>query len=88
MTDISVEVVLGMPFLILSNADIQFAKKELTWRSYLAAEALLITKRVELINKQEFAKAPLDAESKTFVVHISALEAPLSGLSIHLDREA
>ena len=29
LADISVEVVLGMPFLTLSNADIQFAEKEL-----------------------------------------------------------
>ena len=30
LANISVEVVLGMPFLTLSNADIQFAEKELT----------------------------------------------------------
>ena len=34
------EVVLEMPFLTLSNADIQFVEKELTWRSYTVAEAL------------------------------------------------
>ena len=33
LADISIEVVLGMPFLIFSNADIQFAKKKLTWRT-------------------------------------------------------
>ena len=30
LADISMEVVLGMPFLTLSNANIQFAKKKLT----------------------------------------------------------
>ena len=30
LANISMEVVLGMPFLSLSNADIQFAEKELT----------------------------------------------------------
>ena len=30
LADLSVEVVLGMPFLTLSNADIKFAQKELT----------------------------------------------------------
>ena len=49
-----------MPFLTLSNADIQFAEKELTWRSYTVAEALPTTKRVEIIDKKEFAKAALD----------------------------
>ena len=72
-----------MPFLTLSNADIQFAAKELTWRSYTAAEALPTTKRVELIDKKEFAKAALDEESETFVVHVAALEAPLAGMAIH-----
>ena len=31
---------------------------------------------MEQINKHEFAKAALDENSKTFVVHIAALEAP------------
>ena len=81
-------MVLGMPFLALSNVDIQFDKKELTWRSYTAAEALPTTKRVEIIDKKEFAKAALDAESETFVVHVAALEAPLSGMTIHPSRAA
>ena len=51
LADISVEVVLGMPFLTLRNADIQFAKKELTWRSYTAAEALTTTKQKSSIRK-------------------------------------
>ena len=77
------EVVLGMLFLTLNNADIQFTEKELIWRSYTAAEALPITKRVELIHKKEFTKVALDEESETFVVHIIALKAPLTGIAIH-----
>ena len=83
LADISTEVVLGMLFLTLSNADIQFVEKELTWRSYTTAKALLTTKRVELINKMEFAKAALDENSETFVVHVVPLD-----LRIHPDREA
>ena len=88
LADISVKVVLGMPFLILSNANIQFNKKKLTWRSYIIAEALPITKQVELMNKKEFVKAALDKNSETFVVHIATLEAPLSRMTIHFLREA
>ena len=33
LADTTIEVVLGMPFLTLSNVNIQFAEKELTWRS-------------------------------------------------------
>ena len=67
------EIVLGMPFLTLSNADVQFLEKELTWRSYITAEALPSTKWVELIDKNEFAKAALDKNSETFVVHVASL---------------
>ena len=44
LAEISMKVVLKMPFLIFSNTDIQFVEKELTWRFYTAAEALLTTK--------------------------------------------
>ena len=85
LADISAEVVLGMPFLTLSNADVQFVEKELTWRSYTTAEALPTTKRIELINKKEFAKAALDEKSETFVAHVASLNlAP----GIYPDRAA
>ena len=84
----SMEVVLGMPFLTFSNTDIQFAKKELTWRSYTAVKASPTTKRVKLIHKKEFAKTALDRQSETFVVHIAALEALLIGMVIHPSQEA
>ena len=71
------EVVLGMRFLTLNNADIQFVEKELTWRIYTTAKALPTTKRFELINKKEFAKVALDEKSETFVVHITSLNLVL-----------
>ena len=88
LAETSMEVVPGMLFLIFSNADIQFVKKELTWRSYTTAEVLSTTKRVEFIDKKEFAKAVLDEEFEAFVVHIAALKAPLAGMAIHLSRAA
>ncbi len=89
LVDTSVEVVLGMPFLSLSNADFQFSAEELTWRSYTATEALPTTRRVKLIDKKEFAKAALDENSETFVVHVAALEASKpAGMLIHLSRAA
>ena len=85
LADISAKVVSDMPFLTLSNADVQFIEKELTWRSYITAEALPTTKRVKLINKKEFAKAALDKKSETFVVHMASLNlAP----QIHPDKTA
>ena len=69
------QVVIGMPFLALSNADIQFDTECFTWRFYNVIEALPKTRRVELINKDKFAKALLDKKSETFVIYVAALEA-------------
>ena len=54
------EVELETPFHTFNNTDILFAKKEPTWSSYTTADTLSITKRVEFINKKEFAKVALD----------------------------
>ncbi len=85
LVDTSMEVVLGMPFLSFSNANVEFVKLgKLTWRTYTAAEALPTTSWVELINKRELARAALDKNSETFVVHVSALEVT----TIHPSRAA
>lgn len=60
LANTSMEVVLGLPFLALSKADIQFDTGSPTWRTYIAAEALPIARQVELIDKREFAEAALD----------------------------
>ena len=75
LTDTNMKVALGMPFLAFSNADIQFGAEKLTWRSYTTAEALPTARWVELIGKHKFAKAALDENPETFVVHVAALEA-------------
>ncbi len=76
LADTSIEIVLGIPFFSLSNADVEFVELgKLTWRIYIAAEALPTTSWVELIDKREFARAALDKNSETFVIHVSALEA-------------
>ena len=88
LAETSMEVVPQMSFLTLSNANIQFARKELTWRSYTTAEALLTTKQIELLDKKEFAKAALDEKSETFVLHVAAMEALLAGMAIHFLQTA
>ena len=68
------EVILDMPFLILNNANIQFAKKKLTWRFYTAIEALSNTKQIELINKKKFAKEALHKEFEIFMIVMPVLQ--------------
>ena len=70
LADISAEVVLDMPFLTLSNANVQFVEKELIWRSYTTISTI---KWVELIDKKEFAKEALDENSETFVIYVASL---------------
>ena len=64
-----------MPFLSPSNADIQFNTENLTWRTYSTAETLPISRQVEMIDKYKFARAALDKNSETFIVHVAAKEA-------------
>ena len=76
-----------MPFLILSNADIQFVKKILTWRTYATENALSTTRRVEFIGKKRFAKAALDENIEAFILHMSSLSLG-SKMTIHPAQKA
>ena len=76
-----------MLFLTLSKADIWFAEQELVWRTYIAAEALPTTRRVEIIDKREFAVAALNVDNKTFIVYVAALVEPMI-MPIYLSHQA
>ena len=67
-----------MPFLTPSKANIRFAERELVWRTFTAAKALPTTKRVEIIDKREFAAAALNADDETFLVYVVALAEPMT----------
>ena len=60
VANVSPEVVLGMPFLTLSSANVDFSGRELRWKTYTTKEALSTTKRIKLVGKKEFAAATLD----------------------------
>lgn len=45
------KIILGILFLSLSNTNMQFGTKKLTWRFYNTTAALLIISQVELIDK-------------------------------------
>lgn len=79
------DVVLGMPFLTFSNADIRFPEGDLTWRTYTATDALPTTKRVQIIDRKEFAKVALDLNDEIFVVYVVTIT---SEMNIHLACQA
>ena len=70
VADTKFEVILGMPFLKINNADVLFSKETLMWKIYTINKALFITEQVQIINKKDFVIAALDVDSKTFVVHV------------------
>ncbi len=82
-----VEVVLGMSFLTLSNANVVFKDRKLTWRSYTPAEALPTTKRVQMIGRKELAAAALDLDEDAFVFYVASLSLGAK-MSVHPAREA
>ena len=77
MADTAIEVVLGMPFLALSKVEINFAERELSWRTYTSKEALPTTKWVQIIDQKEFAAAALAPEEEALVVHVAYLGAKM-----------
>lgn len=80
------KIVLKIFFLIFSNANVQFAEQQLTWRIYTPAEIILITKKIEIINQKEFAIAILDLKEEVFIVYITSLSL-MSKMLIYLIRE-
>ena len=79
------EIVLKMLFFTLSNVDIQFAEKKLTWRSYTGNGSLRTTWKMKIINRESFAKAALDKNIEVFIVHMAL---PTSKMIIHPARKA
>ena len=75
VANVSRNVILEMPFLTLSGADVDFPNREFWWRSYTIEEALLTTKQVELVGKKEFAAAALNPGHETFVVYVASIES-------------
>ena len=86
VANIKFEVILGIFFLILSNADVSFGEKILTWRIYTTNKALLTSKQVQIIYKKDFVIAALNANSKTFVIHMAIWEQ--EEIPVHSKRQA
>ena len=73
LADVKLDIILGMPFLTINNANVDFQARDLQWRSYTTGDVLLITRRVKLIGKKKFVVATFDLEHKAFVVYVAAL---------------
>ncbi len=87
LADVKLNIVLGISFLIISNANIDFQAQDLQWKSYTTRDVLLTTRRVKLIGKKKFVIATFDLEYEAFVVHVVALSID-SGDEVHPSRRA
>ena len=74
MSDIKFEVILGMFFLKISNANVSFSRKTLMRKSYITNKTLSTTEQVKIVDLKEFVIATCDTDSKTFVVHMAIRE--------------
>ena len=92
MDNVSPKVVLGMLFLTLTGANVDFLGRKLWWRTYSTEKALPTTKRVELVGKKEFVAVALDPEHETYIVHVGSVSCDVSPsssplkLDVHLSR--
>ena len=74
VADTKFKMILGILFLKICNANIAFGERTLTWKSYTTKKVLPTIKRVQLVNLKEFVIVALDADNKTFIVHVAIWE--------------
>ena len=74
IAEIKFEMILGMLFLKISNANILFNKGILMLKTYTTNETLPTIKQVQIIDPKEFVIAAFNINSKMFVVHIDIEE--------------
>ncbi len=78
LANVNLDKIFRMPFLTMSNTDVDFQARNLQWKSYNTRDILLTTKQVELIEKKEFAASTLDLEYKAFIRHVAAFNIDLN----------
>ncbi len=78
LADVKPNIVLGMSFLTMSNADVDFQVQDLQLRSYTLGDILSIFKQVEQIRKKELVAVALDPKHEAFVDHVATLSVDMS----------
>ena len=77
-------MVLEILFFTFSKTDIWFEKRELVQETYTAAETLSTIIEVEIIDKEKFAIAALNADNKIFEIYVVALAKPMTNADLPL----
>ena len=87
VANVSPKIVFWIPFLTLSDANVDFSGHELRWKTYTTKEALQTTRRMELTGKKKFAAAALNSECETYLVHVESVSSIASPSSFPLDAD-
>ena len=86
LADINVDIVLEMPFFILSNIEIDFINCHIYWRTYIIAVLFQTTRQVELIEGIKFVAATLNLNNEAFVVYVTSIS--FTDLNVYLFQRA
>ena len=73
LADISMDIVLRMPFFILNNVEINFIDLQIHLKLYIVTKVHPTTRGVEWIEKKKFVAIALDLEDKIFIVHVASI---------------
>ena len=85
VADTKFEMILKIFFLKISNADVAFGEKTLTWKSYTTNKALPTIEQVQLVNLKRFVIAALDTNSETFIMYIAIREQ--KKMPVHSEKQ-
>ena len=86
VADTKFDVILGILFLKISNADVSFGEEILIWKTYTTNKALPTTKQVQIVDQKEFIIAAIDVNSETFVVYVAIRKR--EEMSVHSKKQA
>lgn len=70
LADISMDIALGIFFLILNNIKVNFTNRKPKQRLYTIFKAFSTIRWIELGKKKKFAAIIMNLNDKTFIVHI------------------
>ncbi len=86
LANVKSDVVFKIPFLIISNANVDFQAWDLQWRSYTTGNVFPTTRQVKLKRKKEFATTVFNPKHKAFIVHIATFSIN-SGDKVYLSKK-
>ncbi len=77
LAEFKLDIILKIPFLTISNANIDFQVQNLQQKSYTTRNVLSTTRLIELIEKKKFVITALNPKHEAFVIYITAFKVDL-----------